>query len=230
VSAPQRIKRERTPGWRMPDGAIYVGRGRGCRWGNPIRWTSYPATAYDGEFRVPDEWRRRYAVADFEHDVLAYPAAYGYPGVDEIRRELAGRDLACWCPLGHPCHGDVLLRVANNPVDAPPPGGYRGWCEPTPEITYRCSGQDGCCGRSATVPRVPDGAGATDDKMRAQGWRIGHQDRVDGRDRVEICPACSGQDQGYWARRAEEQLAAVGLDPTGYVDAGLAGHLEAGPR
>jgi hypothetical protein len=26
--------------------------------------------------------------------------------------ELAGRDLVCWCaPL--PCHGDVLLRLAN---------------------------------------------------------------------------------------------------------------------
>jgi hypothetical protein len=27
--------------------------------------------------------------------------------------ELAGRDLACWCPLDQPCHADVLLMVAN---------------------------------------------------------------------------------------------------------------------
>jgi hypothetical protein len=27
--------------------------------------------------------------------------------------ELAGRDLACWCPLDGPCHADVLLRAAN---------------------------------------------------------------------------------------------------------------------
>lgn len=27
-------------------------------------------------------------------------------------RDLAGRDLACWCALGAPCHADVLLRVA----------------------------------------------------------------------------------------------------------------------
>lgn len=26
---------------------------------------------------------------------------------------LRGRDLACWCPLGQPCHADVLLEVAN---------------------------------------------------------------------------------------------------------------------
>lgn len=29
------------------------------------------------------------------------------------RRELAGRDLACWCAPSLPCHVDVLLRVAN---------------------------------------------------------------------------------------------------------------------
>jgi len=119
-------------------------------------------------------------------------------------------------------------RVAAH-APGPPPGGFRGWCEPTPEITYTCRGQAGCCGRATTVPRVPDGAGATDDQMRAQGWRIGHQDRADGRDRVEICPACADQDPGYWARLIEEQLAEVGLDPTGYVDAGLAGHLTVPP-
>ncbi len=31
-----------------------------------------------------------------------------------VRRDLAGRDLMCWCPEGFPCHGDVLLEVANS--------------------------------------------------------------------------------------------------------------------
>jgi hypothetical protein len=26
--------------------------------------------------------------------------------------ELRGHDLACWCRLDHPCHGDVLLELA----------------------------------------------------------------------------------------------------------------------
>ena len=26
---------------------------------------------------------------------------------------LAGRNLACWCPLDGPCHADVLLKLAN---------------------------------------------------------------------------------------------------------------------
>lgn len=30
---PQRIRRQRTKGWRMPEGAVYVGRG--SDWGNP---------------------------------------------------------------------------------------------------------------------------------------------------------------------------------------------------
>ena len=32
---------------------------------------------------------------------------------DDVRRQLAGRDLACWCPLDEPCHADVLLEIAN---------------------------------------------------------------------------------------------------------------------
>lgn len=35
------------------------------------------------------------------------------PSLDEIRAELAGRDLACWCPPDQPCHADVLLEIAN---------------------------------------------------------------------------------------------------------------------
>lgn len=30
-----------------------------------------------------------------------------------IKRELRGKDLVCDCPLNKPCHGDILLRVAN---------------------------------------------------------------------------------------------------------------------
>lgn len=29
-----------------------------------------------------------------------------------VRRELRGKDLACWCPLDQPCHADVLLEIA----------------------------------------------------------------------------------------------------------------------
>jgi hypothetical protein len=33
--------------------------------------------------------------------------------VERARLELAGKDLACWCPLDEPCHADVLLEIVN---------------------------------------------------------------------------------------------------------------------
>jgi hypothetical protein len=38
---------------------------------------------------------------------------HGYPTDDEIKQELRGKNLACWCPEGSPCHADVLLEIAN---------------------------------------------------------------------------------------------------------------------
>jgi hypothetical protein len=34
-------------------------------------------------------------------------------GLDDIRQELVGKNLACWCPIDQPCHADVLLELAN---------------------------------------------------------------------------------------------------------------------
>ncbi len=122
--APKRIQRKRTKGWRMPEGAIYVGRP--SQWGNPI---SLPGVA--AQFPSVDERGiAQMVVRDFA--VLARrgqlhlpnwrflngergPVSLFYPSIDLIRAELAGRDLACWCPLDFPCHGDVLLELANQP-------------------------------------------------------------------------------------------------------------------
>lgn len=50
---------------------------------------------------------------DFTHNGGYYPTAA------EARAELAGHDLACWCPLDQPCHADTLLSIANSaPVAA----------------------------------------------------------------------------------------------------------------
>jgi hypothetical protein len=108
---PRRIQRQRTRGWRMPAGAVYVGRP--TRWGNP--WTIGKIGPYNRSPVDPVG-----AVGLFS-DMLtdhALRAAVGYPSDDVIRRYLAGRDLACWCPLDQPCHADVLLEIAN----APEPG------------------------------------------------------------------------------------------------------------
>jgi Domain of unknown function (DUF4326) len=53
--------------------------------------------------------------------------------VERIRRELRGRDLACFCSEHSPCHADVLLLVANQdpPAEIPMPTFARP-CGPTP--------------------------------------------------------------------------------------------------
>ena len=35
------------------------------------------------------------------------------PPREKIRAELGGKNLACWCRAGSPCHVDTLLRLAN---------------------------------------------------------------------------------------------------------------------
>lgn len=92
---PKRIQRKRTRGWRMPAGAIYVGRP--TKWGNPFR---------RGEGDEP--W---WAVSDFEQWTVETDK--GRAVAEAAKRELRGHDLACWCRLDEPCHADTLLRIAN---------------------------------------------------------------------------------------------------------------------
>jgi len=93
MSQPKRIQRKRTKGWRMPEGAVYVGRP--TQWGNP--------------FKVDARHNLFEAVKDFRGYVESRLAnGIGYP-----LRALKGKDLVCWCPLHKPCHADVLLELAN---------------------------------------------------------------------------------------------------------------------
>ena len=110
---PQRVQRRRTKGWRKPPGAVSVVRP--SRWGNPFvvqqivqiiaRGRQQPVAAYDrsGAVRLYRRW------LDGQIEVVGQQA----PTRDAIRQALAGRDLMCYCPLGDPCHADVLLAIAN---------------------------------------------------------------------------------------------------------------------
>ena len=97
---PKRIQRRRTKGWRTPEGAVYVGRP--SKWGNPHRLGDYDADHRD-EAAEP-------VVERFRHDLIV-----GTLGVTlwDVRQELAGKDLICWCPPDQACHADVLLELAN---------------------------------------------------------------------------------------------------------------------
>jgi hypothetical protein len=92
-----RIQRKRAKGWRMPEGAVYVGRR--TRWGNPWR---------PGDWWLGARMDAREAAARF------YEYAAGRAREDpEWLEPLRKRDLACWCALDQPCHADVLLVLAN---------------------------------------------------------------------------------------------------------------------
>jgi hypothetical protein len=109
---PQRIQRRRIKGWRMPENTVYVGRP--SIWGNPYREGQVHQI---GGLAVTDD-----AVLAFR---LLVTSEGNWPYREEAKRELGGKNLACWCPLTKPCHADVLLEIAN-PSWEPPQQGRRG--------------------------------------------------------------------------------------------------------
>lgn len=109
MSAPKRIQRKRTKGWRMPEGAVYVGRP--SKWGNFYRIDSRsPERAVEMYRDLIERVSQDPTDPIFRHDGLG---VWDRDIKANIRRELAGKDLACWCPLDQPCHADVLLEIAN---------------------------------------------------------------------------------------------------------------------
>jgi hypothetical protein len=50
---------------------------------------------------------------------------------------LRGKNLACWCKPGEPCHADVLLELANAPAQQTPPSASaeRSDAAPPPGMT-----------------------------------------------------------------------------------------------
>jgi hypothetical protein len=91
---PARVQLRRTKGWRKPKSAVVIARP--SRWGNPFR-----VGVHGDPIQCVEQYREALGRG-------ALPFS-----VDDVRVELAGRDLACWCPLDAPCHADVLLEVAN---------------------------------------------------------------------------------------------------------------------
>lgn len=92
---PIRIQRKRVMGWKMPDNTVYVGRP--TKWGNP--------------YVVGRDGTAEQCVAYYRNLLMA---SRGTVSVDRARLELRGKDLACFCQPGHPCHADVLLEIANS--------------------------------------------------------------------------------------------------------------------
>lgn len=74
-----------------PASAVYIGRP--SPWGNP--------------FEIGKDGNREDVIRLYREWLMAQPTL-----VARVKRELAGKDLICWCsPLA--CHGEVLIEVAN---------------------------------------------------------------------------------------------------------------------
>ena len=78
----------------MPPGTVKVDRS--TKWGNPF---------------LVSEMGRTAAVAEFKSWLQTNPE--GQDLLARAKRELRGKNLACWCPLSEPCHAEVLLEIIN---------------------------------------------------------------------------------------------------------------------
>lgn len=84
----------------IPPGAVYVGRP--TKWGNPF--SHLPRTA------------AKHVVKSRAEAVRAYNKWIHQPEQSQLRadmrRELKGKDLICWC-APYACHADIILLLAN---------------------------------------------------------------------------------------------------------------------
>jgi Domain of unknown function (DUF4326) len=121
---PTRIQLRRTKGWRMPPNTVKVDRT--TKWGNPFHVVqpdpkdSPLQTMMDAQHGVC--FTAEAAVNRFKRLLKAFRLRGSYcanekkrwwVSVAMIRKELRGKNLACWCKPGTPCHADVLLKIAN---------------------------------------------------------------------------------------------------------------------
>lgn len=107
---PLRIQLKRSKGWQMPPNTVKVDRS--TKWGNPFRvGETYPTIEEECPTRILGEAR----CASTADAVAMFKAwATSEHGFDrEEIEELTGKNLACWCKPGDPCHADVLLEIAN---------------------------------------------------------------------------------------------------------------------
>lgn len=115
IASPCRIQRRRLKDWRVPEGAVYVGRP--TPWGNPFTIAQCIELGF-----AADDRTARVVVVDAFREWLTDRFQGWWMGPESDRRlaffvehvdELRGKTLACWCPLDEPCHADVLAEIAN---------------------------------------------------------------------------------------------------------------------
>lgn len=121
MTAPVRLQLSRAKGFNLQRLSMETNGLEACRvarpsmFGNPFTIDS--AVSYIHGFGHTGETPRELAVRWFKQwlggDVELHPESIAAPSRIEIKRFLAGKNLACFCRLDQPCHADVLLELAN---------------------------------------------------------------------------------------------------------------------
>lgn len=85
----KRIQIQRKKGWRMPQGCVRIDRS--TKWGNPFTVEEHGLNKCLKLYRTYIRWM-------LKHSFL-------------FLSDICGKDLACWCALDAPCHGDILIEL-----------------------------------------------------------------------------------------------------------------------
>lgn len=97
----------------MPPNTVVVSRP--TKWGNPFDWQTardeYGCTDAEAKALVAKIYRDWLTMEEPErfHPDLRPARVATLASLGELR----GKDLGCWCAVGHPCHGDILLELSN---------------------------------------------------------------------------------------------------------------------
>ena len=75
------------------------------KWGNPWKIKAFPAN------RTQEECVRLFKQTAIQ-DMVAGARHADYFNIEGLR----GKNLACFCKIGTPCHADFLLEIANSPT------------------------------------------------------------------------------------------------------------------
>lgn len=124
ATPPQRIQLSRAHGFNLQAASLALNGlpaivvARPSPWGNPHRvWRD------GGQWFVSSRGCEHHPVGDQAEGIALAVAKHAadclksapFYGSATALLELRGKNLACWCKLGTPCHADTLLQLANRP-------------------------------------------------------------------------------------------------------------------
>lgn len=126
MTRPVRLQLSRAKGFNLQDHSRAVNGldamkvDRSTKWGNPFLVVNDP---YD-RASVVTRFRRCLTQQPtlLRHKLLTITRGMEGRGEGHFARmraalpEIRGKNLACWCKPGEPCHADVLLEIANRPI------------------------------------------------------------------------------------------------------------------